>query len=224
MDLKRRLNDLRSRNKSRYGYLFRNFQDEIVKSSLKYIKNSGIHALYGLQNIDVCEAIENIGIFKENIRWEQIDSLFRSFVTLQKPVRGQAGKNIDMDRHVIDYMTELINNEKSQFPVVLRGEPKLGKSTLLTIIYINMIHCFIGNSFGYIPIYFNFDECFRSGIEYEDTEQLIKDSLNNGRQLSKKYNKPVCYIFDGMRQCADNEECIENYIVNHMNDYLVSEK
>ena len=78
-----------------------------------------------------------------------------------------------------------------------------------------VLKAFLSSIIEYIPIYFNLDEC--KSHDFNCHKELIKESLENGKNLSIKYNKPVCYIFDGMRQSVYNDECAENYLVDISN-------
>lgn len=201
--------------------------DQILKESICYLKDSGVNVLYGFHNIDLEDSIKNFIDNKRTPRWKNINSLFKSYVTLQKPRPGQSGVEIEMGEEVIDHIINLINESTRTYPVIFRGIPKIGKSLLLTIIYIGMMSGFLNNTFKYIPMYFDMDKFLANTNKNQHNVDKIKKDilafLEKGKVLSQTYTKPVCYIIDGMYKYSFDDECLEDFLIENMSEYEVYE-
>lgn len=193
-----------------------NVMNAILKESIECLKGSGINFLYGFKNFDMEDAIKNYLGNKSSIRWTRINELFKAYTTLQRPREGQSGiEEKDFD-NIIEHIIDIINNSDRTYPIILRGMPKIGKSLFLTIVYIGMMNGYLNNIFKYIPVYFNLDNFVE---DKEHCKDQIDKILNVGRVLSQNYNMPICFILDGMRQHIYEENCIEEYLFENINEY-----
>lgn len=198
--------------------------NEVLKESIPYLKNSGINFLYGFHNVDMEDAIKKYEESKSDSRWSDMDKLFKSYLTLQTPRIGKSGEEKPIQENIIQYTVDLINESDKIYPLVLRGMPKIGKSLFLTIVYMGMMSGYLNHTFNYIPLYFNLDTILKNITKKSENYNVAKTSidncLNKGKELSKKYNMPICYIFDGMRQHKVEDECVEDYLVENINSYV----
>ena len=195
--------------------------NEILKESINELKQSGINLLYGFKNVDMEDAIKNYLQNKSNFRWNYMDEMFKSYITLQKPRIGRSGEEIKIDGNIVDYIIRLVNESSGRYPIILRGMPKIGKSLFLTVVYIGMMYGYLNNIFNYIPIYFDMDSHIKNNEGNDEIlKEIVERSLKRGKELSKKYNKPICYIFDGMRQHIYGKDCIEEYLHRNIGQYI----
>ncbi len=181
------------------------------KISEKFLKQSCIEVLYN-EKLDIAKMITN----NQEIYNQQMilfNKLFRSYTTLKKTKYGNSGENVTMSENIIEQTQQLINDSIKQYPLMLRGMPKLGKSLFLTLLYLHLLHSSVKDEFDYIPVYFNLDAVL---LEQDNNWSNIKSTIDSifrdSSVLSKKHYKPICFIFDGLNKYKFYKTSIEDYI------------
>ena len=142
----------------------------------------------------------NNGIF------ENLSKMFASFIDLRQ---GKKSVQIDSTNY-FEELVHLIENSSVQ-ALGIKGCPGLGKSTFMTLTYLQMLYMFSVGKTRYIPFYFNF-EYEEEKEKIDASEDCVLSTYINGRianfsaflhgccELGKKYNLPICLYLDGLEK------------------------
>lgn len=181
--------------------------------SKNYLKQSGMDILFNIKDINIDEVVSKLYIQKDE-QWKYFDELFVSFTTLRKTEVGSSGRKISVDVDLLDKISDLINESSELYPMVLRGLPKIGKSLFLTLLYLDLLQKFSKGKFQYVPVYFNLDSVIPilKEKEWSYIEKCVDEIFDNSKIISEIYNKPVCFLFDGLNKYKFFNNCIEDYI------------
>lgn len=199
---------------------------EIYHSCAEYLRPRLFLEQQFLGNPDAEETLCHL---KDSDLLRNADIFFRHWVTLQKPEKSKAGTRIDPEGNLFEYISHLICDSTGHLPLVVRGSPNLGKSLFLNILYMNLLFDFVYGYSKYIPVYINMECCT---AKYEQQEgnisfgvwqrQRLTRILEEGKHLSQSYERPICYIIDGMCQHVFYNGQIENVVEQLSRGYLGS--
>ena len=135
-----------------------------------------------------------------------LSKMFASFIDLR-----QEKKSVPIDNtNYFEKLVHLIENSSVQ-ALGIKGCPGLGKSTFMTLTYLQMLYMFSIGKTRYIPFYFNFG--YGEGLkENNDLEECSLNDYIAGRltqfstffdsccMLGDKYNLPICLYLDGLEK------------------------
>lgn len=153
-------------------------------------------------------------------RLSSISKLYSSFCDL----RQEQQINIDEDSF-FDQLISLIEKSNSQ-SIGVKGRPGVGKSTFMTLLYLNMLWSFSNGKTRYLPFYFNFENV-TSNLEKKDeslfnVEDFVSFSVHKFTEFlnccinSRGKNRlPICLLIDGLeksKSLSTSDNTIEKQI------------
>lgn len=205
---------------------------KILAVSEPYLKSMGLSMLFlDYKNQGIVNCIESLDTKDCKQRRKTIDELFAATAKLQKPVPERAGTVVQTKKGIIKAVIEAIGDSQkspSLSPLIVKGAPRVGKSIFMTILYVNMLFEFTRVNFDFIPVYYNLDMSIEklddNKYSWDDVKKDILKILEEGKKLSEDYEKPVCYIFDGLSQHKCYETSIEDYILDNQSVYKSTDK
>lgn len=207
--------------------------NEIYLLSEPFVKKKAISILfdnYNSKNI----TIQNIRDWfeKNHEKCENISNLFKTLTTLQQAIKNESGKRINV-KNIFDEIINIINISKTNNPLTIKGPTRLGKSTMLSFLYLYLIFKFSCGHFDYIPVYINLEMYKKDQNSNKKLITIIKDIdkiFKISRGIANSVNSNICFIIDGLNKYhffgTDIEkeimDIIENDIeISHgMNKYL----
>ena len=127
---------------------------------------------------------------------------------------------------VIETVCSAINNHDSENPkvsMIIKGGYRNGKSTFLSIVYLNMLWGFNNGSFRDIPVYIDLEALeLKVGDEEGRVNSIqvqVKEILDSIVKLNEKFHRKICLIIDGIPQYLYSNESEYDEINSLIQDY-----
>lgn len=142
-----------------------------------FMRNNGLEMICDIERM-----------YEDIVNFKKYDSLSNSF-TNTKPFSFEHIANIiesyeGANRNILN----------------LKGEHESGKSTFLSMLFIYILYKHTYHSFKYVPLYFNIEKYRKEGRNSRAIQSYFDEFVLSSIQISKKSNKPICLIIDGLNQ------------------------
>lgn len=206
---------------------------DILSISEDYIKGRANVYLFGSEQVkDLAEQIKDFGTIRSKPNWEYLNQLLCASADIKEASPRYIAVDMSKkDWRFIESLTDII--AESYLPIKVEGEPRLGKSVCLSILYMHMLNRFVSRAFPFIPLYFDIEKAI-SIIEQSEQKNLDRDSavanekimalfntwLSSGVEYANKTGYRLCCIIDGINKnrLYDNNR-IEDSISKSIEEY-----
>ena len=205
--------------------------EEILLISKAFIKDRAKYYLFGSEHVDdFAMQIKGFDSIRNKPNWNHLNSLFCSSA---KIIKKGTYPEIDLSKNdykFIETLTDFISDSHS--PIVVKGEPRLGKSICLSVLYFYLLNQYVTRAFPFVPLYFDIEKAI--SIIEENRPQVNRDSseanllimeqfctfLHRGIQYAEESGHRLCCIIDGINEnrLYDNNR-IEDSIFYRMEEY-----
>lgn len=198
---------------------------EISKSSLK---DRALVYLFEDPNKDtVVQKMESFDRYKKQKNWKKIDKLYKPTVRISVVQENGRSTRIPSDAYgIIETVCSAINNHNStnsKVNMFLKGDYRSGKSTFVSIVYLNLLYGFNNGTIKDIPVYINLeslDNYYESNCRNEKALlQTVKDILESMASMAKRFQQKVCLIIDGIPQYLYSKNSMYDNINTLIKDY-----
>ena len=138
---------------------------------------------------------------------ESFDSLFRNIID---HVSTPANQNI------FSHFATLIEETASFYPLRINGKPGTGKTTLLTLLYLELYRRSKDGSSAPIPVYLNlkrYTSPERGQEEHWSPDAVIQDDLSRLRQMLSNRQHEFVIILDGIDEYVRYDEQVERDVL-----------
>ena len=205
--------------------------EEILSISKAFIKDRAKEYLFGSKHVDdFAMQIKGFDSIRNKPNWNYLNSLFCSSA---KIIKQGTYPEIDLSKNdykFIETLTDFISDSHS--PIVVKGEPRLGKSICLSVLYFYLLNQYVSRAFPFIPLYFDIEKaisiieekCPQVNRDTSEANRLIMEQfctfLQKGIQYAEESGHRLCCIIDGINEnrLYDNNR-IEDSILDRMEEY-----
>ena len=201
---------------------------EIYKISKEALKDRALIYLFGEANKDtVLEKIYEFDRYKKKQNWRKVNNFFGLFVNVTVVQPDGRSPRVPYDAYgVIDTVCSAINNHDSENPIVsmtIKGNYRNGKSTFLSIVYLNMLWGFNNGTFRDIPVYIDLEALeMNVGIKEGRANSIkaqVKEILDSIVVLNERFHQKICLIIDGIPQYLYSNDSEYDDINSLIKDY-----
>lgn len=205
---------------------------KIYEISKDALRDRALEFLFNNKDRDlVLDKIADFDVHKKSKEWKKVNNLFRLSVNVSVVKSNGGSSRVPHDVYgVIDTVCSAINNHDSDAPevsMILQGDYRSGKSTFVSILYIDMLSGFNNGTFRNIPVYINLEalekQCIATRKKRSYIKSLVKNTLESMKQLTEDFHHKVCLIIDGIpqyRYSSESEYDNIKILVNEYNDYI----
>lgn len=164
--------------------------------------------------------------FMRNNGWEvicDIEKMYEDIVNFKEyDLSSNSFKNISP--FSFEHIANIIESydDVNRNILNLKGEHESGKSTFLSTLFIYILYKHTYQSFKYVPLYFNIEKYRKEGMNSRDIQTVFDEFVLSSKQISKKCNKPICLIVDGLNQYrmfGDNPD-LGDYFDEALKDFI----
>ena len=174
----------------------------IKKNVIKIVKGRGI--VDGIFPEDFLLALNDfITSHEHHQRWSALSSLAMMITTTKKP-SVQSGQSVVSDAK-INFFTKLherITQSKKYIPLLVKGQTKLGKSTIMSLYFCYALQQFYVGNTNVLCFFVDIEQIgnsFKDIIEYIDgIVGELKRFIIAAKEICESVNKPAIFIIDGL--------------------------
>ena len=180
-----------------------------------------------LRIIDLEEKHENLKV--------PVDSLLKDFRELKGSKRWQAAQQlfdmvvvisdaknkykIDNPSEIFTWLREKITDSKKTIPFIVKGEPTLGKSSVMGLFYTYLLEKYSQGALFYLPFYFNIGATLK-GDNIHGVSDAVTRFFDDAEKLCAEKSVSAIFLIDGLTNSTVFDDAVEEYCQNKANQYV----
>ena len=181
--------------------------NEVLKLCAPYIKKRAIEVVTGEDIIRYKQFLPALRKFitaKENAeRWAALNELTKMITTIKKP-SVQSGQSVSSEGNLGSFaqLHDLITRSDKFTPYLIKGQMKLGKSSIMSLFFFYALYQFHTGRTDHICFYINIDETVRlpggDGSSDAGMEKTLGNYIARAKQICRDIDKTAVFLVDGL--------------------------
>ena len=147
--------------------------------------------------------------FKSSQRWQAAQKLFEMLAELRDVSDVSDRRRIDVPKNAFSWLRNKITISNKNIPVIIKGEPKLGKSTLMGLFFAYLLDKYASGDLLYLPFYFNKEKSLRHN-DNRDSKDDIEQYFSEIEAFCEQHAIQALFLVDGLTNSEVFDDSVEN--------------
>lgn len=170
------------------------------------------------QKLPLRNLIDEFSNFKVSSRWKDAIHLFDMSASIIDVSDVKDKHKISNPSNVFTWLNEKIVESNKNIPVIIKGEPTLGKSSFASLFYVYLIDKYFHVGLSYLPFYFNNDVALKIDNIASDN-RAVKKFFDDAEKICSESNTSALFIIDGLTNSKAFDDAVEHFCWDKTNQY-----
>ncbi|MDR2568789.1 MAG: HD domain-containing protein [Oscillospiraceae bacterium] len=190
--------------------------EEVQTLCFEHLKNSTKAIIVGSKRTEPLESI-TLKAFLNMLESPRLDAVETILSMIVKVRDIKADTKTAPPSNVFRWFTETVCNSRKTIPIIVKGNPTLGKSTFMGLFYIFILEQFVNGKIDYVPFYYNNESAIKRSSNDEDVGEAVNriaEFFKATNELANRLNIPALYVFDGLTNSTSYKNVVEEFVQN----------